>query len=281
MSYLAVECVIPEGREDELAAGLSEITTLGALIGEQDRGGVPVTVYLAQGDAAMAAGLRAVIVGLGGFSAPPQSMPDADWLAHYRRAVRPFAVGGRWWLDPHPECPTSAPQGRVRLAIEPRTAFGSGSHESTRLVLLELERAPPEGLAVLDVGTGSAILALASERLGARRVVGLDIDLGAVFVARQVAAQQEWRSRAELFAGPVAAVGRATFELILCNMIWEHSRPLLDELRAVLGKPGAIVLSGLLAAERAAIRSELAGHGLAVERECQLAEWLCLRVGHG
>lgn len=278
---IAIECVIPQGADDALAGRLCGLDILGTQLGQEGRDGLPVTVYVSGSNAALEVTVRRIVADLGGVTHGADVIADRNWLEIYRREVRPFTVGDRWWLDPHPERPTPAGGGRIRLAIEPRTAFGSGSHESTQLVLLELEAAPPRGLSVLDVGTGSGILALAAERLGARHVVGFDIDAGAVFVARQIVQQQEWRSLVQVAAAPIGAFRSGMFDVVLCNMIWEHSRPMLGELDRVAAAGGTIVFSGLLASDRPAIEATLEAAGLAVHGERRLAEWLCLRVGRG
>src|SRR5262249_18536591 len=109
---------------------------------------------------------------------------EEDPLAVFRAASRPFPVGKRFWLDPGEPPHAAAPPGRIALLLPASTAFGTGGHESTRLALESLEEQPIAGAEVLDVGTGSGVLALAAAALGSRRAVGLDTDAEAVFVAR-------------------------------------------------------------------------------------------------
>ena len=91
---------------------------------------------------------------------------EGDPLEAYRAASQPFAVGRRLWMEPGEPPGAAAPPGRIALRVPASRAFGTGSHASTRLALLALEDEALEGRTVLDVGTGSGILALAAAALG-------------------------------------------------------------------------------------------------------------------
>jgi len=125
-----------------------------------------------------------------------------------------------------------------------RTAFGTGGHESTRLALLCLEEERPEGLDVLDVGTGSGVLALAAAALGARRAVGLDTDAEALFVARRNLRLHAFGTRVSLLAGPAEAVA-ALFPLVLANLLPEEFLAARRGVMARVAPGGRLVLSGL------------------------------------
>ena len=268
---------LPFEAEDAVAELIAELGGAGASVEPRADGTVEVAVYVAANGAAPA--LRTRLAALGAHAVRVETLPDRDWMASYRDSARAFAVGRRWWVDPLPEAPSPAPDGRLRLVVEPRTAFGSGSHESTRLVLEELEDRPPTGRSVLDVGTGSGILALAAERLGAATVVGFDLDPEALWVARQTVALQEWRSRVLLFAGPLGAIGDgARFDRIVCNMISEQFLPLVEALVAMVHDGGEIVFSGLLEPEPEALAGRLREAGLEVRSVRHEAGWAAVRT---
>jgi len=288
-AFLGVRARLPAALEDELPGVLEGWPVLGSEL--RECGGaeveVEVHVYLRASEdgsaAATARALAARLVELGAVDVGLEQVEQADWLAAYREHVQPFPIGERWWMDPHPDAPTPAPAGRTRLAIEPRMAFGTGSHESTRLVLLELEALAPSvaGARVLDVGTGSGVLALAAETLGAGQVVGLDIDLAAMAVAHQIAGQQEWPAAPHYLTGPVAAIGLTGFDLVLCNMIPDHFDPLLADLARLLAPEGTLVLSGILQSQQAAVEARLTEVGLAAAGTRLCGEWLAIRARHG
>jgi ribosomal protein L11 methyltransferase len=274
--YLTVTCRLPASAEEQLASAMERWPILGCQV--EDAGpALDVTVFIEsrQGDAVpeVCEGLRA----LGATGLGTGHFAEQDWLAEYRRHARPRPIGTLFWVDPDPSEPTPPPDQRVHLTVEPRQAFGSGSHESTQLVLLMLEELPVAGRRVLDVGTGSGILALAGRALGASSVIGFDIDLEAVFIACQTVATQPQHLPVSLFVGSTPALRpRASFDLVLANMIPAEAGPLLTDLTRLMAPAGYLVLSGLMADQRAAVEAELAERGFVVRSVRELQEWVAL-----
>ena len=277
--YLTLRFRLPGRLEDDLGSLLSGMPILGSEIVPAGDGNLDVCVYLEPGASGVVGVLTGAVEGLGARGVEAGRIQAEDWLRAWREAARPFPVGDLWWLDPRPGDPTPPPPGRVRLAVEPRAAFGSGSHESTQLVLLELEGRDLAGRSVLDVGTGTGILALAAAFRGARPVVGFDVDPLAALEAARTAAEQDRPVECRFFAGTVEALGDREFDLVLVNMIWENMAPLLPELRDRLAAGGELVLSGLLAAQEAAVVRELEELGLRVLGRRSLGEWTGLVAG--
>ena len=275
-TYISIRCVIPADLEEELPELLAPQGVLGTEIGDRLDRGVIVTVYLPGTDLDGADRLCRLLVDQGASDVSRELLEAADWLAGFRDSVRPFEVGQRWWIDPHPDRPTAAPSGRLRLVIEPRMAFGTGSHESTQAILMALEDIAVNGRRVLDVGTGSGILALAAECSGADSVVALDIDETAIWVARETAAIQEWSPRVIYVLGPVDCFGGAEFDIVMCNMITSIFLPLAGEIRSRLAPAGISVFSGLLASEVESVSGALAEAGFAIRSQSILGEWASL-----
>jgi len=273
-----LSCELPIEAEELLPEILGPLSVLGAQVGDPAGAGLRLAVFIDGARSPEAARVRGALEAAGARQIAVRVVEDRDWLAGYREAARPFATGRGWWIDPRPDAPTPAPDGRLRLAIEPRTAFGSGTHESTRLVMSALEDLPVRGRSVLDVGTGSGVLALAADRLGARPVVALDIDRDAIWVARRTAYEQDWPARPLLLAGPIAAIGGHRFDVVLCNMISEHVRPLLPDIRRVLEPAGVAVLSGMLETELEGVGPLLGSAGFEVRDQRRSGEWLSLTV---
>lgn len=280
-TYLRVRGTIRAEIEDDLPHILAPFGVLGSEIGEAPEGRVSLEVFLAGSDGEAAEGVRRVLLEHGAGEVELGELEAADWLAGFREQVRPFEIGRLWWIDPHPESPTAAPPGRHRLVIEPRMAFGTGTHESTRLVLLALEELEVMGRTVLDVGTGSGILALAAERMGARTVVGLDIDPTAVWVASEIARQQDWAVAVDFILGPVGCLAGAPFDIVLCNMIASNFLPLADDLRSLVEESGVVVFSGVLRGEIEAVSQALASSDLEVISIRTVGEWASLNASTG
>jgi ribosomal protein L11 methyltransferase len=275
-TYLSIRCVIPAELEEELPELLAPWPVLGTEIGEVSDGRLRVSVYFDGAQVDSADGVRRLLLTHGAEDVGLESIMVDDWLVGYRQSTRPFEVGRSWWIDPHPEQASPAPVGRRRLAVEPRSAFGTGTHESTRAILMELESLEVEGRRVLDVGSGSGILALAAESLGAEWVVGLDIDPSAVWVASETARQQEWRSHVAFVLGSVDCLGGTEFDIVVCNMISSNFVPLAPDLRSALASTGVAVFSGLLASEAEAVSEALTRAGFAIASRCDHGEWASL-----
>lgn len=154
-----------------------------------------------------------------------------DWVQSARDLLQPMEVGERFFLVPEWR-DDPAPSSRLRISVNPGMAFGTGVHETTRLCLEALERLVRPGAAVLDVGTGSGILAQAARLLGAAKVYACDVDPVAVQIAGSA------------FVGSVDAVATASVDLVVANISPEAIIQLAPELLRVLRPGGALLVSG-------------------------------------
>lgn len=278
MSVTKASYLVEEEREDDLVALLWEMGTLGVqVLGGEEPGTVRLEAYFDGPSTDRVPGE----VGIGRFLGS-EAVPAADWMAGWREAALPFVVGERLLLDPRDPETTERPTepGRFTLRIPARAAFGTGSHESTRLVLELLEGIDLRGKRVLDVGTGTGVLAFAALLFGARRAVGLDVDPAAPFHAR-ANARLNGLAPALLAAGVPALSPAARFDLALVNVVPEEIAADLPSVVARLVPGGEAVLSGILAASGPRVLSEIAPLGLAPVAERTAGEWVAYRVRKG
>jgi ribosomal protein L11 methyltransferase len=169
---------------------------------------------------------------------------ERDWVESARALLQPMEVGARFFLVPEWR-DDPAPPGRFRMTINPGQAFGTGVHETTRLCLEALEEFVTPGTAVLDVGTGSGILARAARLLGAANVWACDVDPVAIEIA------------GEGFVGSVEAVGTGVAGLVVANISPETISMLAPELMRVLAPGGVLLASGFELPEIEQVRSAL------------------------
>jgi len=275
---LSIRCTIPSTLEDELPTILFGMPILGTEINDRIEDRTAVSVFLPGTEIDRVAETKSLITAAGGEVIEIAVVEDEDWMENYRALVQPFGVGATWWVDPHPDTPTPAPPGRTRLVVPPRMAFGSGSHESTRLLLEALEKTDLDGHTVLDVGTGSGILALASDARRAARVLAVDIDPVAVSTACQIRDLQEWRPGVHFVTGSADCAAGGLFDDVLCNMISAHFIPLFDAMIATLAPGGTLLLSGMLLGEADSLSDELERRGLLPSPMVALGEWASLRA---
>ncbi|PWU00252.1 MAG: hypothetical protein C5B51_25310 [Terriglobia bacterium] len=178
----------------------------------------------------------------------PRTEELHDWVGTARELLQPMTVGARFFLAPEWR-DDPAPPGRFRIVINPGLAFGTGVHETTQLCLEALEDHVKAGIAVLDVGTGSGILAQAARLLGAGHVIACDADPVAIEIARE---------RVEnVFAGSVDAVCSHAFDLVVANISPEVIVQLAPDLLRALRVGGILLASGFERNEAGVVRQAL------------------------
>jgi ribosomal protein L11 methyltransferase len=201
---------------------------------------------------------------------------ECDWTEEWRKSYKSFPIADSFFVIPSWEN-TSCPDDRLPIRIDPGQAFGTGTHETTQLTLEALERWIEPNQIVLDVGTGSGILAIASRLLGAARVFACDIDPVAVQIAR---ANIERNAENEVitFCGSLDGVTEGSIHLLLGNLTADVIMILFPEIVRVLRLHGIAILSGILREQDEDIREILDHYHFHVFEEITQGEWIALIV---
>jgi ribosomal protein L11 methyltransferase len=207
------------------------------------------------------------------FPARLQRQSPRDWVAFSRAGWEPLCVGARFYLVPEWR-DDPAPPGRMRIAINPGLACGTGFHEATQLCLEALEQYQLPYMTVLDVGAGSGILSIASALLGVRRVVACDVDPVAVDIAR--VAFQRADVRALLFSGSADAIRTNSVDLIVANISAAASIELAPQFLRCLTPGGRCIASGFETSESAAVEEAMELAGGSIERKQIKGQWSAL-----
>ncbi|MCA9530949.1 MAG: 50S ribosomal protein L11 methyltransferase [Myxococcales bacterium] len=200
------------------------------------------------------------------------------WRDAWRAYFRATPIGARLLLRPSWEPVPASAVGRVVLTIDPGNAFGSGIHETTRLVLEALDRRVRGGERVLDVGCGSGILAVAACLLGAAEAVAIDIEPDAVAVTRDNATRNGVAERVDASTTPIDRVA-GRFPLVVANIQAAPLIAMAGSLLARVDAGGVLVLSGVLAEHQDAVIAAFARAD--VEEVRADGEWVAIVLSQG
>jgi ribosomal protein L11 methyltransferase len=200
-----------------------------------------------------------------------QSLPNQDWNKQWAESVKPLRVGRRIVIRPSWET-VEARNDQIEIILDPKQAFGTGRHPTTRMLLEWLEDLIQGGESVLDVGTGSGLLAMVALRLGANRAIGIDTDPVAIECAREYAVCNRFGSELSLHCGTVTS--QSPFDLVCANLDRQTLLQLANQLARCTGQ--RLLVSGLLLEQRQEIIEVFARVDLYPGREREGDGWLAI-----
>ena len=170
---------------------------------------------------------------------------EEDWINNWKKYFKPIPVGEKLLIRPNWENEYDA-QGRTVLHLEPGLAFGTGTHETTRLCMELLEQYVKPGASVLDVGCGSGILSVAALLLGAERAVGVDIDELAVKTAVQNAELNHVEDRFTALCGNLTDRVEGTYDIVVANIVADIVITLTKDVQQFLAPDAVYLMSGII-----------------------------------
>jgi ribosomal protein L11 methyltransferase len=278
------------GAPGDLSEGLTnlawELGALGVVEEEEPGRGARLRAFFPETIAASALeeSVRRYLDGLRALGFAPAAdvrvaaLADENWADAWRVHFKPRAVGQRLLIAPPWDLP--APNGRIVIEIEPGRAFGTGHHGTTAgcLEALEaaIERDPPSRM--LDVGTGSGILAIAAARLGVASVLAVDDDPDAVACAMANAARNHVSDRVRCALADAATLREPRVPLVVANLLSAAHRRLAAQYLRSLTPGGTLLLGGILDAEAADLGGALADHGLIHRASRSVEGWTTLEL---
>ena len=243
------------------------IDILGPELGFKVRGGEPVLIraYLPSSElgAVLTEDLRRAMEAHPAVQLTAKPIYEQDWAVSWREFFGVVDTGDRVvivpsWLE-HQVLP-----GQIAIRLDPGQAFGTGHHETTRLCLSAMDELVSPGMAVLDVGTGSGVLAITAILLGAASVEAIDIDPIAAEVARQNCDANGIGPEVRVSAGVLAEDHPGRYDLVLSNISTDANLRLAPIFGNVVKPGGFAILSGILSPDARRAQAAMAHHGFAL-----------------
>lgn len=214
---------------------------------------------------------------------------EQDWAHAWKAHYQPFRVGRRIWIQPswvtveqaETAAGTAGEDQMITLTLDPGMAFGTGLHPTTQMCLQALEQLVRPGDHVLDVGTGSGILAIAAARMGAERVVGVDTDPEAVKAATENALLNDVAVAMEVRAGGLERVPENGWQIVVVNILAPVIISMLRDgpLMAYVARQGRLVLSGIIDQQLEGVEAALVDAGAEVIDRLLVRDWVAVIAG--
>ena len=202
-----------------------------------------------------------------------EGVEQEDWQNGWRKYYHPMEIGQRLAVVPSwQEYDTD----RVKLILDPGLAFGTGGHETTSLCLEALDERVKGGERVLDIGTGSGILAIAALKLGAASAEGVDIDPVAVRTAGENAALNGTADKLTVLVGDLSDKASGTYDIITANIVANAILSLAPAVPGLMAEDAVFIASGIIDSRKDEVIAALEAAGLAVLEVKEKRGWECI-----
>lgn len=201
---------------------------------------------------------------------------DEDWVNNWKQYYKPIQEGRVTivpeWID------YEAKEGEYIVKIDPGMAFGTGEHESTKMCLMLLKALGVEDKSVIDVGTGSGILALASAKLGAKVVEAYDIDDNAVKSAKENCVLNNLQDKIYVANANLLDKTTGKFDIVLANITADVLIMLSNSLGDYLKKDGIVIISGIILKRENDVKKAFEDNGFKVLQRINMGEWVAFKL---
>ncbi len=199
---------------------------------------------------------------------------EDDWANNWKQYYKPTKVGEHIVVKPTWEDYEEKP-GEVVVELDPGMAFGTGTHETTRMCIKALEKKVKKDTTVFDIGTGSGILSIAAAKLGAKHVVGVDLDPVAVESAKKNLEFNKVNNM-EILYGDLMEVVEGKANIVVANILADIIMFLSEGVRAFIEDEGYFIASGILNTQRDKVADKLKALDFIIEEVMEDGEWICI-----
>ena len=231
-----------------LEPGASQVETLALIAARMEAAGIPYTVET-------------------------EGVEQEDWQNGWRKYYHPMEIGSRLAVVPSWQ---QYDTDRVKLILDPGLAFGTGGHETTSLCLEALDEQVRGGERVLDIGTGSGILAIAALKLGAASAEGVDIDPVAVRTAGENAALNGVQDKLTVLVGDLSDKASGTYDIITANIVANAILSLAPAVPGLMAEGATFIASGIIDSRKDEVIAGLEKAGLSVVEVKEKRGWECI-----
>ena len=260
---------------EEKAEEIAHINLIDEELIAKDRTTSLIHIYISECDNAMEAveflkeRFRAANID---FTVNAIGVNDADWNENWKKYFHVSEIGEKLVIVPSWE-EYENKNNRTVLNIDPGAAFGTGTHATTSLCLTLLEKHINEGVKMLDIGTGSGILAIASTLLGAESAIGVDIDAQSVKTAKENAEINNVQDKCEFLVGDLADKISGKFKVICANIVADVIIKLFDNVADFMEDDAVLIISGIIDLRKDDVLNSAVAHGFKIVEENYKDNW--------
>lgn len=223
------------------------------------------------------------MIDLGPATMEVREVDREDWANNWKKWYKPMLIGKKVVVRPTWE-PYGAKPGEVVIDMDPGMAFGNGSHETTRMCVQLLEKRLKPGMRVMDMGCGTAILGIAAAKLGAKKVVCIELDAKAAEIAAQNVALNHEEEKIEVFHGDVLQKNKEwknakawkDCNLVLANIIADTIMAIAPGVHEKLTPGGVFIASGIIREREDEVFKSLESVGFVEMEKAHMGEWTAI-----
>ena len=197
---------------------------------------------------------------------------DANWNENWKKYFKAFEIGEKLAICPSWETYDNK-DNRTVISLDPGAAFGTGSHATTSLCLEILEKRVTNDTTVLDIGTGSGILAIAADLLGAKSAIGVDIDAQSVKTAIANAEINGVSEKTEFLVGDLAEKISGQYDIVCANIVADVVMRLFDNVADFMKDDGTLIVSGIIDMRALEVEKSALEHGFKIAESLMREEW--------
>lgn len=240
---------------------------------------LPVTSFLGETVDAIKESINNLLlydIDLGLNSVSISEVHEEEWATAWKKYYHPVKISERFTIVPTWEEYEPVSSDELIIELDPGMAFGTGTHPTTVMCIQALERTVQEGDLVVDVGTGSGVLSIASALLGAKHIQALDLDEVAVQSARVNVKLNKVQDRIDVAQGNLLDGVNEQVDVVVANILAEVIMRFTDDVGKVVKPGGYFIASGIINPKKEDVKHAIVSAGLTIEETIQMEDWVAI-----